>query len=71
MTKKHTRSSCCCEYHQHNREVYVKVVGDDGHEVHVAHDSGVGRLHDCRFNDVRVHVDQRQEVQAEGGRQPA
>ena len=63
--------SCCCEYNQRNGEVDVKVVGDDGHEVHVAHDPGVGSLHDGRFNDVRVHVDQGQEVQAERGRQSA
>ena len=63
--------SSCGECDQRDGEVYVKVVGDDGDDVHVTHDPSVGSLHDGGLDDVRVHVDQRQKVQAERGCQTA
>ena len=54
--------SSCSQRDQRDGEVDVEVVGDDRNDVHVTHDSRVGSLHYGRLDDVRVHVDQWQEV---------
>merc|ERR1719192_1088716 len=59
------------EDEQQNREVDVEGVGDDGHHVHVAHHPGVRCLLLPVVNHMRVHVDEREEVQAQRRCEPA